>query len=78
MTVPKRGLGRPERFRAPDDWAPLHLNISPEASALDLVGAWYCYSRAGRRVEAAEVLTHLRNLAERPLPGRRFKVKRRR
>ena len=33
----------------PDGWAPLHLNISPAASALDLVQLWRCYSHLGRR-----------------------------
>jgi|GEM_PF-3371997 hypothetical protein len=80
MSMAKRGVGRPrpERIRIPDGWAPPHLNISSSASALDLVLAWRCLEHAGRYAEAREVFNYLQNLAERPLPGKRFPVKRRR
>jgi hypothetical protein len=80
VSMPKRG-GRPpkpERIRVPPDWAPLHLNISSEVDAIGLVQLWQCYSHVGRRGEAAEVLARLRGLAERPAPGKRFPVRRRR
>jgi hypothetical protein len=77
MTVPKRGLGRPERFRAPDGWAPLRVAISPEANALDLVLVWRCLRHAGRHIEAQEVFDRLQALAERAPPGKVFKVRHR-
>lgn len=82
MSMPRRrGVGqppRPERFRIPPGWAPVHMNISPEASAIDLLGVWRALETARRYAEAREVLGHLQAMAERPPPGKRFPVKRRR
>ena len=79
MTMPKRGgRPRPERIHIPPGWAPLHLNISPEANALDLLLVWRCLRHAGRHIEAREVFDRLRALADRPPPGQTFRVRRRR
>lgn len=79
MSMPRRG-GRPRRdelVHVPG-WLPLHLTISPAASAYDLVLAWRCLQHAGRHLEAREVFNRLRTLAERPPPGQVFRGGRRR
>ena len=68
----RRAGAHPARLAAT---APEH---QPQASAFDLVRRWHCLSRQGRVIEAGEVLGRLRNLAERPRPGKRFPVKKRR
>jgi len=79
MSMPRRaGRPRPERIHIPPGWLPLHLTISPAASAYDLVLAWRCLQHAGRHLEAREVFNRLRTLAERPSPGQVFRVRRRR
>jgi hypothetical protein len=78
MSMPRRA-GRPRRdelVHVPG-WVPPHLNISPQVDALTVVQIWRFLRHEGRHIEAREALNRLQAMAERPPPGRRFKVRRR-